>query len=46
MSSSEKQKETPVQRPDDDKRPQTTKAAQNVTQYRIPYWWIMRRRKL
>lgn len=33
-------KKTPVQLPDD-KRPQSAKAAQNV-----PYWWIMRRRKL
>lgn len=41
MSSSEKQKETPVQRPDDDKRTKSAKEAQNV-----PYWWIMRRRQL
>lgn len=46
MSNIDKQKEPPVQRPDDDKRPQSDKAAQNVTQYRVPYWWIMRRRKL
>lgn len=42
MSSGNHQNETPVQLPDD-KRPQTDKAAQNVTQTRVPYWWIMRR---
>lgn len=46
MSSSEKQKETPVQRPDDDKRTKSAKEAQNVTQTKVPYWWIMRRRQL
>lgn len=47
MSNGNHQKETSGQLPTtNDKQPQSAKAAQNVTQTRVPYWWIMRRRKL
>lgn len=44
MNNSETRKDTHVQLPSDKKQPQSAKAAQNVTQSRVPYWWIMRRR--